>query len=301
VNTLNTADAPAGTVAGTPDLRVRDLDPRFRDLCRMEWIKVRSLRSTWAVLVVATAVTIFINLNGVHSDLHWIDYARSHPRPAMPDGQPAPPFFYDPLWQSLSTISVQFIMLGAAAIGALTMFGEFSTGQIRTTFAAVPRREGVVMAKVAVLTTLTTVLAFAVAMTSFLGGQAILAGRHLGIGLDDPNARRAIAGYTLVVPVAALIGMLFGALIRNATASIVAVVAFLFLLPAFFSGDRYRWIREIGKLFPHSAEQRLTWWDKGPGNLGKWPQSVHGAWVVLAAWIVVSVVATLLIIRRRDV
>lgn len=301
MNTLDTTQTPAGPATAAPDLRVRDLPPRFRDLCRMEWIKVRSLRSTWAVLIVAVAVTIFINLNGVRSDLHWIDESGGRPRPVMLDGKLAPPFVYDPLWQSLSNISVQFMMLGAAAIGALTMFGEFSTGQIRTTFAAVPRREGVVAAKVVVLTTLTTVLAFAVALVSFLGTQAMLASRHLGMSLDDPNARRAIAGYTLVVPVAALIGMLFGALIRNATASIVGVVAFLFLLPAFFSGDRYRWIREIGKLFPNEAERRLAWWDKSPGTLGRWPQSVHGAWVVLIAWIVVSVVATLVLIRKRDV
>lgn len=295
----------AGTLRGdtptaTPDLRVRDLPPRFRDLCRMEWIKVRSLRSTWAVLVVATAVTVLINLNGVHSDLHWIDYDRSHPL-ILRDGTPAPPFVYDPLARSLSHVSVQFMMLGAAAIGALTMFGEFSTGQIRTTFAAVPRRDGVVLAKVTVLTALTAVLAFLVAMVSFLGGQAMVASRHLGMGVDDPNARRAIAAYTLVVPVSALIGMLFGALIRNATASIVGVVAFLFLLPSFFGGDRYRWVKEIGKLFPGEAEFRLCWYDKSPGDLGKWPQSIHGGWAVLVGWILVSIPVTLFVVRKRDV
>jgi ABC-type transport system involved in multi-copper enzyme maturation permease subunit len=299
---VNTTTEPTldNALDSTPDLRVRDLAPRFRDLCRMEWIKVRSLRSTWAVLFVATAVTIFINLNGVHSDLHYIDYDRTHPL-LFRAGRPAPPFAYDPLARSLSDVSVRFMMLGAAAIGALTMFGEFSTGQIRTTFAAVPRREGVVLAKVTVLAAVTTLTALVAAMASFLGGQSMLASRHLGISVFDPNAKRAIAAYVLVVPVSALIGMLFGALIRNATASIVAVVAFLFLLPAFFSGDRYRWVRETGKLFPSEAEFRLTWYDKGPGELGKWPQSVHGAWVVLFGWILVSVAVALYIVRKRDV
>jgi ABC-2 type transport system permease protein len=274
--------------------------PRFRDLCRMEWIKVASLRSTWLVLLVAAAATIFINLNGVRSDLQYLDNDLAHPTQVMRNGM-VWHFVYNPIFRSLSRIAVQLMMLGGAAIGALTMFGEFSTGQVRTTFAAVPKRGGVVAAKITVLCAITTVLAFIVALISFLGGQAMVASRHVGVSITDHDAQIAIAAYTLVVPVCALIGMLFGALIRNATASIVAVVAFLFLLPAFFGGDKYHWVKEVSHLFPGNAEDTLTFWHKDPyQTLGKWPASHTYAWLVYAGWVVISVVVALVVVKKRD-
>jgi|GEM_PF-3104518 ABC-2 type transport system permease protein len=274
--------------------------PRLRDLCRMEWIKIASLRSTWFVLIAAALATIFINLNGVRSDLQYLDRDLAHPDGIMPDGYHWH-FIYNPLFRSLSDIAVQLMMLGAAAIGALTMFGEFSTGQVRTTFAAVPKRGSVVAAKIAVLCAITTVLAFAVALVSFLGGQAMVASRHVGLSITDHDAQIAIAAYTLVVPVCALVGMLFGALIRNATASIVAVVAFLFLLPSFFGGDKYHWVKEIGHLFPGSAEGTLTFWAKDFNQTnGKWPASHTHAWLVYAGWAVISTVVALVVVKKRD-
>jgi ABC-type transport system involved in multi-copper enzyme maturation permease subunit len=295
---MSTATAASQTpvyarVAGEPK-------PRFRDLCRMEWIKVASLRSTWFVLLLAAAATIFINLNGVRSDLQYLDRNLAHPTQVTPDGH-VWHFYYDPIYRSLSRIAVQLMMLGGAAIGALTMFGEFSTGQVRTTFAAVPHRGGVVAAKITVLCTITTILAFLVALISFLGGQAMVASRHVGVSISDHDAQIAIAAYTLVIPVSALIGMLFGALIRNATASIVAVVAFLFLLPAFFGGERYRWVNEIGHLFPGSAEETLTFWHRDPyQTMGKWPASHMHAWSVFAGWAVISMVTALVVVKKRD-
>ena len=104
-----------------------------------------------------------------------------------------------------------------------------------------------------------------------------------------------------MVPVCALVGMLFGALIRNATASIVAVVAFLFLLPAFFGGDKYHWVKEISHLFPGDAEQTLTFWHKDPNqDLGKWPAGHTHAWLVYAGWAVISIVVALVVVKKRD-
>ena len=277
--------------------RGREPKARFIDLCHMEWIKIRSLRSTWWVLLFAAAATIFINVNGVHSDLYYID--RSFTVPDQ-DGIIRPWTDYNPVLRSLSEIAVQLMMLGASAVGALAMFGEFSTGQIRTTFVAVPDRGGVVAAKVTVLSVMTGVLGFVVAMVSFLSGQAMLSSRHLGMSITDPDAIRSIAAYTLVVPVSALVGMLFGALIRNATASIVGVVAFLFLLPAFFGGDKYRWVKEIGKLFPGHSESRLVWWSKGHVDFGKWPESITEAWLVYGGWVVLSIAVALYVVKRRD-
>jgi ABC-2 type transport system permease protein len=278
-------------------LQVREPKARFFDLCASEWIKLRSLRSTYWVLAFAVLATIFINLNGVRSSLQYID-PPANPRPMMPGEKP---WVYDPLWRSLSSISGQLLMLAGASFGALAVFGEYSTGLIRTTFAAVPARRGVVSAKIAMVALITTLLGFLVALVSFVGGQAIVKSHHVGMALHDPGAFRAIAGYALVMPVAALVGMMFGAVIRHATGTIVAVVAALFFLPAMFGGDRYRWVKEVSKLFPSSAEGRLTFWSHSNGNMGKWPPSLTHAWLVYLGWTVLSIVVTILVVKKRDV
>lgn len=296
MSTMTTTASQSPAVAEFP----AEPRPRFRDLCRMEWIKVASLRSTWFVLIAAAVATVFINLNGVRSDLQYLDQNLAHPEGIAPNGYHWH-FYYDPIFRSLSTVAVQMMMLGGAAIGALTMFGEFSTGQVRTTFAAVPRREGVVAAKITVLCGITTALSLVVALISFLGGQAMVASRHVGLSITDSDAQIAIAAYTIVVPVCALVGMLFGALIRNATASIVAVVAFLFLVPAFFGGDKYHWVVRLRHLFPGDAEETLTFWHKNPNqSLGKWPASHSHAWLVYAGYVVISIAVALFVVKKRD-
>jgi ABC-2 type transport system permease protein len=290
---MSTMTAEART---TTPLRVREPKPRFVDLCAAEWIKLRSLRSTYFVVALTILAVLFINLNGVRASIEYIDQPRRFP--LMPGEKP---WVYDPLWRSLNDIGADILMLAAASIGGIAVFGEYSTGLVRTTFAAVPDRRGVIAAKIVVLTLLMTAVGYLVAVISFAGGQAMLASHHVGMAFHDPEAWRAISGYALIMPVAGLIGMAFGAVIRNATGSIVAVVAFLFFLPALFGGEKYRWVNEIGKLFPGHAESRIAWWSHSNGTLGKWPPSLTHAWSVYAGWAVLSVIVTIVVVKKRDV
>ncbi|MFG2723153.1 hypothetical protein ACGFW5_33380 [Streptomyces sp. NPDC048416] len=96
------------------------------------------------------------------------------------------------------------------------------------------------------------------ASTSFFATNAMLASRHIGLSIHDPGCLRAVTAYALVVPVCALIGPAWGAVLRHATASIVAVVSMLFILPLLFGGERYRFLKEIGNHLPLAAESRLA-------------------------------------------
>jgi ABC-2 type transport system permease protein len=79
------------------------------------------------------------------------------------------------------------------------------------------------------------------------------------------------------------------------------VVAFLFLVPAFFDGEKYRWVVEVRHLFPGDAEDTLTFWPKDPDQtMGKWPAGHTHAWLVFAGWVVISVVVALLVVKKRD-
>ncbi|TKA12220.1 ABC transporter permease subunit [Actinacidiphila oryziradicis] len=280
--------------AGRPPAPGAELPARFADLLAAEWIKLRSLRSTYWVLVLSALAAIAININAVHSDFPYID----HPHPAQPGFLP---YKYDPLWHGLNSIAAYLMALAAASIGAITVFGEYATGMIRTTLAAVPDRRAMVAAKVTVVSAVTLVLGVLVSTTSFFTTNAMLASRHVGLSINDPGCLRAVAAYALIVPVCALIGMAFGAVLRHATASIVGVVGLLFVVPLLFGGDRYKLLRQIGNCLPLVAEGRLTVNPNSYTTMGKYPPSITGSWIVLGAWALVSVVVAVVVVRRRDV
>lgn len=268
--------------------------PRFLDLIAAEWIKLRSLRSTSWVLALASLVAVAVNVNAVHTDLTYID----HPPPRMP-GQP--PFAYDPLFHGLGGIAGDLMAVAAGSLGAITVFGEYTTGLIRTTFAAVPDRRGVIAAKVVLVGGITALAGIVVSVVSFLAVNAMLASRHLGLSLTDEGCLRAVLGYAAIVPVCALIGMALGALLRHATASIVSLVMLMFILPMMFGGDRYRWLKEIGTHLPLSTVQRLTIRPGSTATMGKYAPSVLDSWITMAVWGVAAVVVTVVMVRRRDV
>ncbi|CAM5312525.1 hypothetical protein SAVIM338S_00623 [Streptomyces avidinii] len=287
---------PTSPGTGLSGRAARAAEPaaRFADLLAAEWIKMRSLRSTYWVLALSALVAIAVNVNAVHSDLPYID----QPRPPL-DG--LPPYTYDPLFHGLGGIAIAVMALAAASFGAIGVFGEYTTGTIRTTFAAVPDRRAVIAAKVTLVAALTLLLGALVSVTSFLGINAMLASRHVGLSIHDPGCLRAVAAYALVVPVCALIGMAFGAVLRHATASIVAVVGVLLILPMLFGGERYRFLKEIGNHLPLTAQARLSLNPESSTTLGAHPGTITGSWIALAAWALLSVAVTVTVVRRRDV
>ncbi|MET9852519.1 ABC transporter permease [Streptomyces sp. NPDC006450] len=283
------------TRSGTgPSARAAEHAAGFADLLAAEWIKMRSLRSTYWVLVLSAVAAIAINVNAVHSDFPYID----QPRPLLPG---EPPYTYDPLFHGLSSVASDLLALAAGAFGAITVFGEYATGMIRTTFAAVPDRRAVITAKVSLVAVITLALGATVSTASFFTTNAMLASRHVGLSIHDPGCLRAVASYALVIPVCALVGMAFGAVLRHATASIVAVVGILFILPLLFGGDRYRPLKEIGNHLPLAAQARLALNPDASTSLGAHPGTITGSWIALAVWALVSVIVAVSVVRRRDV
>nr|BFD93689.1 ABC transporter permease [Kitasatospora sp. Xyl93] len=267
--------------------------PRFLDLLAAEWIKLRSLRSTYWVLALASLVAIAVNVNAVHNDLPYLD------QPPLPPG--GAPYSYDPLFHGLGGIASDLMAIAAGSLGAITVFGEYTTGLIRTTFAAVPDRRGVIAAKVLLIGGITGLAGAVVSAGSFLAVNAMLASRHLGLSVTDPGCLRAVLGYAAVVPVCALIGMALGALLRHATASIVSLVLLLLVLPMVFGGDRYRWLKEIGTHLPPATVQRLTIRPGSAVTMGKYAPGVLDSWITMGVWGAAAVVVTVAVVRRRDV
>ncbi|MBT2449923.1 ABC transporter permease [Streptomyces sp. ISL-43] len=263
---------------------------RFPDLLAAEWIKLWSLRSTPWAFGVGVLVVIGINVNAAVAD--YDNY------PNYPQGTKD---LFVPIWAMRDAFTLgagMVLMLAAGSIGALTVVSEYSTGQIRTTFAAVPARRSVVAAKTAVVTAITLVYGAVVATASFGVTQAVLSGRHVGLPLDYPGALRATAASALLAPVCALVGMGLGALIRHTATSIVTITGVLLLLPSLIN-DRDAWSAALLHALPRGAWDRLTEVGDSPVPV-LYPATLTGAWIVYAAWPLAAVAIATVVVHRRD-
>jgi ABC-2 type transport system permease protein len=183
---------------------------RFTDVARMEWIKLRSLRSTWLTLVftavaaIGIAVAVGINTRNAHDDLTNNALAGIAPG-----------------------------LLFAGVLGALVMTSEYSSGMIRATFAAIPNRALVLAAKTAVFGAVALLLGEAAAFLSFFAGGATVGHGISAPALGQPGVLRAVllsgAGFCLI----GLLGLGLGAIIRHTAAAVAVVVGSVFVLSIF--------------------------------------------------------------------
>jgi ABC-2 type transport system permease protein len=261
---------------------------RFRDLVAAEWIKMWSLRSTiWALVIGALFIT-GVNVNAAYEDYrHWQGW----------DAEQRAAFFPGTAMEDAFTDAASLaLMLAAATLGAIAVIGEYGTGMIRTTFAAVPARRSVMAAKMVVTTTVTTVFAGIVAVVSFGVTQAILSGRHVGLSIGHPGVPRALVSSVLLASVCALVGLAFGAVIRHSASTLVTTFAVLLLLPMAV-GDDHHWTATVNHTLPWSAWHRLIRVDGPPVD---YPWTITGAWTVYALWSLVAVILTVTTVHHRD-
>lgn len=245
----------------------------FGHLIRSEWIKLTSLRSTWWSLGIAAALTVGISM--------MIAAATA----SFGAGYPAVSAILTP---------TQFTMLVAGILGAIAITGEYSTGMIRSTLTADPRRGTVLGAKAVVvggLMAATTVVMYAVAI---LATSPLLAEQ---IDWSDAAQSWIPLGYGVLSMVAfTLIGLGWGFLIRNGAGAIAATVGLLFVLPivtSMFSmaGDAWKWIVDLGEYLPMAAAATLS----SPGA-----DDVLPSLLALVGWVVVLLAGGWAVLRTRD-
>ncbi|MGH3379195.1 MAG: hypothetical protein ACRDP6_31140 [Actinoallomurus sp.] len=188
----------------------------LRGVIRSEWIKLRSVRSTYVIIGAAVVLGLGVGLLDVSSIAHnW---------PTMAAADRAS---FDPVGDSFS--GFQFSELAFGALGVLAISTEYGTGMIRLTFAAVPRRGVVFAAKALVLGGFALVICEACAFVSFFLGQAVLSGRHLDVSLSDRNVFRAVICAGLYMAVVTMVGFGLGAIIRHTAGAMAAMFGLVFL------------------------------------------------------------------------
>jgi hypothetical protein len=158
-----------------------------------EWTKIRSLRSTvWSLLA---AVAFLIGFAVLVPEVVVHNWPPTNPRDALT---------FDPVGSGL--VGGFFAQLPLGVLGVLLMTGEYATGMIRATLAAVPKRIPVLVAKALVYALVCLVLATAACLISFFIAQAIFSSKHIEASFGDPNVARVVFGSALYLGVVGLLG-----------------------------------------------------------------------------------------------
>ncbi len=178
---------------------------RFRQLARMEWIKLRSLRSTWLTLAIAVAASAGIALAIGSSS-------------TASGGM----FVGNTLVGMLIGVLIGVLLIGV--VGVLAMTSEYTSGTIRATFAAAPRRLKVLAAKAAVVGAVALITGEAAAFLSFFAGRMTLRHGITAPALSQPGVLRAIVLTGASLSLIGLFGLGLGAIIRHTAAAITVVV-----------------------------------------------------------------------------
>lgn len=185
---------------------------------RSEWTKLWTLRSTrWSLLVAFIAMAGLGPLIAAAQMGRW-DRLSLHERLA-----------YDAVNTGVGGYHLAQLAIGV--LGVLIITGEYTTGMIRSSLMAVPRRLPVLWAKLIVFAVVTFVVMLVAALISFYAVQAIVTQHHLQTTLGAPGALRTVIGSALFMTVLSGLCIGLGGLLRNTAGGIAAFVALLFVLP----------------------------------------------------------------------
>lgn len=278
------------SIAAPAPLARRSSVPRVTQgrVALSEWTKLRTLRSTRYALLAGFGMTI------VFAVLPALVNAGRWHRMSL-----AEKLRFNPLETSL--IGVSLAQLAIGVLGVLIVSGEYSTGMIRSTFMAVPKRLPVLWAKTGVFGIVTLALSVPATLIAFLAAQAVLSGRTLNghsiaLSLSNPGVTRAVVGGALYLTLVGLLGLGLGAIIRNTAGGISALVGALFVLPPLMNVLPTSWNNAVSPYLPSNAGQAIMSVHQHANTLAPWT-----GLAVLAGYVAGTIAIAAVLLRHRDV
>jgi ABC-2 type transport system permease protein len=257
----------------------------FPNLLVSEWTKLRTVRSTvWSlILLVVLTLGITVLITAITS-AQWNKIGAS--------GRVT--LLADPV-NGILGAGVQFGQLTIIVLGVLVITSEYSTGAIRASLLAVPRRIPMLAAKGTVFAAVVLVLGEIVMFASFLIGAAILHS-HVPVSLSSPDVARAVAGGGLYLAVLGLFAMAIGTLVRHTAGAITGVIAFVIVLEPLTQLIPGTWGNHIHDYLPTAAGRLIIQTSQHSGQ-------VLSAWEgfgVFCLWTAVLLAVAGVLLKRRD-
>jgi len=248
-----------------------------------EWTKLRSVRSTRWSLLVATVLTIgFPILASAVISSHWSQRS--------PDERAN----FNALDPAL--IGSQIAQLAIGVLGVLAISAEYSTGMIRATLTAVPKRLPVLWAKTIVFATVTFVLMLPSVLIAFFASQSILSAHHVSLAWSHPGVARAVIGAALYLTVIAILTIGLGTIVRSTAGGISAFAAIFFVLPPLMFTLPTSWNNAISQYLPSEAGRQVFALHHAAHTL----TPLTGG-LVLAGYCAAAIAIAAVLLVRRDV
>jgi hypothetical protein len=269
--------APVG-----PDHRPAFRAATFGDALRSEWTKLRSVRSTfWALTV---TVVLGVGLGAAIGAAAAHGYANSGVSGKLS---------WDPTGISLTGIAIA--QLGIDVLGVLYISSEYSSGMIRASLIAVPKRGRVLAAKSLVLAAVAFVVGEVTSFAAFFAGQALISGHAPDAALGDPGVARAVVGAGLVLAALAVLSVAAGALLRHPAAAIACMMAVTLVLPVIAQALPDSWRNPVTEFWPTEAGGQLTTVYQSAHTLQPWP-----GFGVLCLFVAIVYAIAWTLLDRRD-
>lgn len=265
-----TAHVAAATEAARPVTLGRVL--------KAEWLKFWTLRSTVAVVVGAVVAMVAISLIVAFNTRHIT--AATDPNDRM----------------ASSTLQGYYLgQLLIGALGVLFVSGEYSTGMIRSTLVAVPRRLPVLRAKLIVFVGIVLVAMEAASFIAFLASQALIGQYRTAYTLSSPGALRVVIGTGLYLTLLGVIGGALAWIVRSTPGALVAYVATVLVIPVLFGRALGDWGKHVAEYLPTQAGAAFSTILPDGLSLAPWT-----GLAVMTLWAVVAVAAGAGVLRKRD-
>ena len=282
----------------------------FLGTLRSEFVKIRSVRSTYWTLLALVVVCV-----GIGALFSWGQTERllSLAHDMTLRGRQLPPgvSVKDLLAQreaeirsnatAISLFGLLFGQLIIVVLGALTITSEYSTGMIRTSLTSMPRRGTLFAAKGIVFGLVALVVGLVTSFLAFFVGQAILSSQHVNATLGHPGVLRAVVGGGLFLAATGLLSFGIGALLRHTAGAIATGIGLMFvvsILTNFLPSPPSGWFgqADIDKWMPFYAGAHV-WQDQ---MVGVNPFSIWIGFGVFCAYAAAAIAAGLLLFMRRD-
>ncbi|HEU5159698.1 MAG TPA: ABC transporter permease [Streptosporangiaceae bacterium] len=278
--TTGTATPAAPAAAAMPTRR-----PRFDRVMVSEWTKIRSVRSTvWSLILL---VVISFGFTALFVGLTVAQWDQTQP-------QDRAQIMADPTSMILGS-GFFFSQLTVCVLGVMVIASEYSTGMIRASLLAVPRRLPMFAAKGVVFGLLVLVVGVVVSFGSFFIGAPILHDKA-PVSLGDPGVFRAVVGGGLYLAMLGLFALAIGGIVRHTAAGITGVIGFVLvlsplaqLLPGSF-GDH------VHAYLPSEAGHLIAQARQGPNDLLT-PWQGYG---VFTLWTALLLLVAAVLLKRRD-
>jgi ABC-2 type transport system permease protein len=293
-----TVTAPAdGTAPGTTTGHTPVHNVTFFRLLRSEWIKLWSLRSTWWTL--GSTVVIMVGVAVMMAFVAQLVMDQAGDAEMSAEEQAS----MGGLFGAPTVIAggYEFAALVVAVLGAMVITGEYSTGMIRSTFAAAPGRLGAFAAKAAVLAVVTAVLTTVSLLASWAVSYPILNANDMTLDWSDGDQLQKLYGVVIYTVLVALFALGIGTLLRHTAGAIFTAVAVFLVIPMVFGiavalASNVDWVLDVNKFLPSVAGSAIT-------PTGAQVPEVLDPWVgisVLAGYTVIVLVGGALRLKLDD-